>query len=110
MMTDFNDVDSITIDDLRKVLSECPQRAKQYAHVLMKGSHNVKSRIEGFVRQIKDEIQYDAKIKRSVLTKVVSIKDDTLTHINVLFSADHGADPMSKLLKILDEKCKCFMD
>ena len=110
MITDLNDQDSITLDDLRKVLSECPQRAKQYAFVLMKGNANVKNRIQQFVWEIKREINESSKIKRSVLTRVISHKDDSMKHIDILFSADRGVDPMSKLLKILDDKCKLFMD
>jgi len=76
----------------------------------MRGSHNVKSRIERFVAQIKQEINRDSRIKRSVLTRVISHKDDSMKHIDTLFSADHGAETMSTILKSLDNKCKQFMD
>ena len=53
MMTDLNDEKGISLDDLRKILSGNPQRAKQYSQALMKGSRNVRSRIETFVSQVK---------------------------------------------------------
>ena len=110
IITDLNDQGSISLDDLRKVLSECPQRAKQYAFVLTRGSINVKSRIEQYVAQIKREINRESRIKRSVLTRVISHKDDSMKHIDTLFSADQGAEPLSTILKTLDNKCKQFMD
>ena len=110
VITDLNDQDSISLDDLRKVLSEWPQRAKQYAFVLMRGSHNVKNRIQQYVTQIKREINRESRIKRSVLTRVISHKDDSMKHIDTLFGADQGAEPLSTILKTLDNKCKQFMD
>ena len=89
MITDLNDAESISQDDLRKVLSECPQRAKHYSYGLMKGSSSVRNRIEQFVANIKYEISRESKIRRSVLTKIMS-QNENLKHIDELFSADRG--------------------
>jgi hypothetical protein len=50
-----------------------------------------------------------AKIKRSVLAKIVNYKQETMQQINILFDAD-GQQSIGKLLKNLDERCQNFME
>jgi hypothetical protein len=53
----LNDEQTIALDDLRKVLYECPQKAMHYNHALIKGSNSVQHKIQGFVTDVKREIE-----------------------------------------------------
>jgi hypothetical protein len=90
------------------VLYECPQKAKQYNYTLIKGSHSAQHKIQRHVTDVKREIEM-SKIRRSVLNKILSYKEETMQQISALFDAD-GQQPIVKLLKNLDDKCQGFVE
>jgi hypothetical protein len=50
-----------------------------------------------------------SKIKRLVLNKILSYKEETIQQISALFDADEQ-QPLVKLLKNLDNKCQGFIE
>jgi sugar-specific transcriptional regulator TrmB len=108
ILTDLNDEQAIALEDLRKVLYECPQKAKQYNYALIKGINSVQHKIRRYITEVKHEIEM-LKIRRSALNKILSYKEETMQQISALFDAD-GKQPIVKLLKNLDDKCQSFVE